>query len=239
MWSSDRSPGEHGDRRATAPGSPWARLLVSLPDRLVLALFWTCLVVAVTVLVGRFSPWLVGPLLAVVLVATWRAVPAPLPATRNTAAGAAVCLGLCAAWALVHLPYASEYVTVTRDPGFLTLEGLWLADHATPEIPQGRARAVAEAVPGAQASTSAFFPSTVISMLRARSSCPACSACSPGWGATRPCWPGTSSSAPWRSWLCTAPPGAWSARGGVWCPPRRSRRRSLWPPSPAPPTPNP
>ena len=34
-----------------------------------------------------------------------------------------------------HRSVASEYLIVTRDPGFLTLTGVWLTDHASTDIP--------------------------------------------------------------------------------------------------------
>jgi hypothetical protein len=135
-----------------------ARVIVSAPDRLVLILFWTCLVVAVTVVAGAFSPWIVVPLLTVTLVATWRLMPGAVTTTWASMAGALTALGLALAFVVLNLPYASRYLTVTRDPGFLTLEALWLSKHPDPNISVGSALAVQQSVPGVFASTAAFFP---------------------------------------------------------------------------------
>jgi len=135
-----------------------ARMIVSAPDRLVLILFWTCLVVAGTVLPGAFSPWVVVPLLTVTLVATRRLMPDAVTTTRASVAGALSALALALAWLVLNLPYASRYLTVTRDPGFLTLEAIWLSKHPDPDIPMGSAFAVQQSIPGVFASTGAYFP---------------------------------------------------------------------------------
>jgi hypothetical protein len=48
-------------------------------------------------------------------------------------------------------------VVVNRDPGFLTLRGLWLSGHPTGTIPVGSAEAVGAAVPAVSAGTEAFW----------------------------------------------------------------------------------
>jgi hypothetical protein len=133
-------------------------MIVSTPDRLVLVLFWTCLLVALTVLTGVFSPWVVLPLVTVALAATWRLMPDAFPATRGSVVGALSALTLALGWIVLNLPYASRYLTVTRDPGFLTLEAIWLSKHPSPDIPMGSALAVQQSIPGVFASTAAYFP---------------------------------------------------------------------------------
>jgi hypothetical protein len=133
--------------------------VAGVPDRLVVMLFWTSVVVSVTVLVGQFTPVVVLPLLVAVLAATWRLVPAPVLPTRSAALGALSALGLVALWVALNVPYVARYVVVTRDPGFLTLEGFWLTEHASPDIPMGSAEAVADSVRGFTAETGAYFPS--------------------------------------------------------------------------------
>jgi hypothetical protein len=135
-----------------------ARMIVSAPDRLVLVLFWTCLVVAVTVLASAFSPWIVVPMLTLTLVGTWRLMPGAVKTTRASVVGGLAALTLALGWVVLNLPFASRYVTVPRDPGFLTLEALWLSKHPSPDIPMGSALAIQESIPGVLASTSAYFP---------------------------------------------------------------------------------
>ncbi len=148
--------------RPAAPGSGTpgpgraARALVGLPSRLGVLFFWTTLVVALTVITGQFHPWLVLAVLGLVVAATWRLVPAPVPATREAVRGSAAALGLAAVWVAVNLPWASEVLLVQRDPGFLTLQGLWLVDHADPAVPVRSAAEVAAAVPGLGLTSDAF-----------------------------------------------------------------------------------
>lgn len=133
--------------------------VVAAPDRVVLLLFWTCLVVSPAVLVGAFRPVVVVPALVAVVVATWRLAPPPVAATTSSALGAGAALAFAAAWLAANAPYASEYVVVARDPGFLTLEGVWLSRHPAPDIPLGRAADLIAAVPGVGTETEAYVRS--------------------------------------------------------------------------------
>jgi len=142
--------------------SPRGRVLaavVAAPDRVVLLFFWTCLLVSPVVLVGAFRPAVVVPALVAVLVATWRLAPRPVAATRTSALGAVAALAVAAAWLAANAPYASEYVVVARDPGFLTLEGVWLSQHPAPDIPLGRAADLIAAVPAVGTETEAYVRS--------------------------------------------------------------------------------
>lgn len=143
---------------APVPPEParWARVVVGLPDRIVMLLFWTALVVSVCVLVSQFRPYVVLPLLAVVIVATWRFTPAALPATRAHLVASCAALGAAVVWLGLNIPFASTFITVWRDPGFLTLEGLWLTGHASPDIPIGTAASVQHVIPGLSAATGAY-----------------------------------------------------------------------------------
>lgn len=146
------------DRATTPVATPgrWARSVVGLPDRIVMLTFWCALVVAVTVLCSQFRPIVVLPLLVVVLVLTWRFTPAALPVTRAHVVSSSAALVAAGAWLLVNLPFASSFITVWRDPGFLTLEGLWLSGHPSSDIPVGAAETVQHAVPGLTAATGAY-----------------------------------------------------------------------------------
>jgi len=135
-----------------------ARMVLSAPDRLVLVFFWACLVVSATILPGAFSPWIVIPLLTLTLVATWRLMPDAVTVTRSSLVGALGALTLSLAWMALNVPYASRYLVVSRDPGFLTLEALWLGKHPDPNMPMGSALAVQNSVPGVFASTGAYLP---------------------------------------------------------------------------------
>ncbi len=129
---------------------------MGLPDRIVMLLFWCALVVSGCVLVSQFRPYVVLPLLAVVVASTWRFTPAALPVTRAHLVSSIAALGAGLVWLAVNLPFASTFITVWRDPGFLTLEGLWLSGHASPDIPVGAASSVQHAIPGLTAATGAY-----------------------------------------------------------------------------------
>lgn len=140
---------------------PRRRLLaaaaLALPDRLPVVLGCMALAGLLAVLAGQFRPPVVLPLALVLVAATWRWVPrAPAASVAHLGALAAV-LTLCATWVLLGLRYAAEYVVVNRDPGFLTLQALWLTDHPSAQIPVGGAAAVDAAVAGANAGSEAFW----------------------------------------------------------------------------------
>ncbi|HEX6888817.1 MAG TPA: glycosyltransferase family 39 protein, partial [Candidatus Nanopelagicales bacterium] len=156
------------------------RLLVALPARLPVLLFWTALVASLAVLGAAFTPWLVLPVLAGVVWLTWRLVPEPVPVTRAAVQGAGVALALALAWLLANAWFAGQVLLVQRDPGFLTLEGLWLAEHADPDIPLRSAAAVADAIPGAQAISDAFWRGGDVMYAQGAKAFPALIAL-PGW----------------------------------------------------------
>lgn len=134
-----------------------ARGLVGLPSRLPLLLFWCTLVVSVTVLLGVFAPSVVLPSLVLLVVVTWRLGPDRLEVSPGAVVGALAALTLAVAWVWVNLSFASEVLLVQRDPGFLTLEGLWLSSHADPDVPLRSAADVVAAVPGVSATSDAFW----------------------------------------------------------------------------------
>jgi hypothetical protein len=147
-----------------APGTPVrpaprdpavVRAVLALPDRLPVVLLTLGLAGLVAVLLGAFRPVVVLALAAVLTAATWRWVPrAPRASAAQTGALAAV-LVLCAGWVVLGLRSVAEYVVVNRDPGFLTLQALWLTDHPAAPIPVGSAADAA--VAGASAGTEAFW----------------------------------------------------------------------------------
>lgn len=88
-----------------------------------------------TVTMGVHRPWTTLPLALVIGVALWRAI-RPQGEPSDADAGAAKwSLAGVAAWIVVGIFFASEYLVVTRDPGFLALTGVWLTNHPTTDIP--------------------------------------------------------------------------------------------------------
>jgi len=97
------------------------------------------LAAGVTVSLGWFYAWTSLPLAAVFVLVTWRPLAPRVSAISNDAAthtrGAAWALGAAGAWMALNWILTSEYLLVVRDPGFLTLSGLWLTDHPSTDIP--------------------------------------------------------------------------------------------------------
>ncbi len=144
---------------ASAAPTRIARGVAGLPTRVSVVFLWVCLVVQATLLVGAFTPWVAVPVILLVVALTWRLIPAPPVPDRATVAGSASALGLATAWALANLPYTGQVLLVQRDPGFLTLMGLWLRGHADPDIPMRTAVQVAARLPGSSLVDDAFWQS--------------------------------------------------------------------------------
>lgn len=114
-----------------------ARGVVSLPDRIPTLMLWATLVATVFAVIGAFRPLLVLPVLLVVIVVTWRLVPTPPSPSRSGVLGSIAAAAMILGWIVVNVPLASRYVIVDRDPGFLTLEAMWLSGHASPNPSAG------------------------------------------------------------------------------------------------------
>jgi hypothetical protein len=148
-------PGARAGVPADARGARAVRAFLALPDRLPVVLLALGLAGLVAVLLGAFRPVVVLALAAALTALTWRWVPrAPRASPAQLGALVAVVV-LCAGWVALGLRSAAEYVVVNRDPGFLTLQALWLTDHAAAPIPVGGAADAA--VAGASAGTEAFW----------------------------------------------------------------------------------
>lgn len=120
------------------------------PAGIVTVVVAVALAAGITVSLGIHRPYITLPLAAAVTWALWRlqsrtgnrqhAEPA---ATRDERLAHAILLGGLLAWTLWGFFYASEYLIVSRDPGFLALTGAWLIDHPNTDIPsQGTVAAV-------------------------------------------------------------------------------------------------
>lgn len=133
------------------------RSAVALPDRVLMVFFWTTLVVFASVMIGQFRPWVVLPAVLVVVVLTWRLAPEALPPSRSAVWGSLGAVLIAAVWLVSNLPYASRYLIVLRDPGFLTLAGVWLSDNPSPNMPIGTAEEIAASVPGAESFMDPYY----------------------------------------------------------------------------------
>lgn len=110
-------------------------LLAALPEMLVSGTVAVALAAGATVTLGIHRPWTTLPLAVIIGVILWRAVrphgvssDADFRAARWSLAGVS-------AWIVVGFFFASQYLVVTRDPGFLALTGVWLIDHPDTDIP--------------------------------------------------------------------------------------------------------
>lgn len=89
-----------------------------------------------TVSLGVHRPWVTLPLAAVLGWLMWKAVrprnwsvgPGPQVAHRRV-------LQWIGVWTLAGCVLAGHFLIVSRDPGFLTLTGVWLTDHSSTDIP--------------------------------------------------------------------------------------------------------
>ncbi len=108
---------------------------MALPERLVHLLVCLALAAGAWVSVGLHLPWTVLPTAGLLAAATWRIVPRPVRATAAQARGALVATAGAALWAVANGIMSAEYLIVVRDPGFLTLSGMWLVDHPHTDIP--------------------------------------------------------------------------------------------------------
>ncbi|MDN4474923.1 hypothetical protein QQX09_03520 [Demequina sp. SYSU T00192] len=123
-------------RHASAQASPRAAAaLVAAPERIVLALVVLALAAGLWAAVGLHEPWTVLPTAAAGIALAWRLVPAPVVAAAADRRAALLALVGTGAWAVVNAVMHAEYLIVVRDPGFLSLAGLWLVDHPGSDIP--------------------------------------------------------------------------------------------------------
>ncbi|WP_144268174.1 hypothetical protein [Demequina sp. NBRC 110055] len=133
-----------------APGRLDGRVgatLAAAPERLVLVVTAVALAAGAMVSLGLHTWWTVMPLAVVLIAVAWRPL-APLSRAPHDALAGLMVVAGTAVWTVVNVALAAEYMLVVRDPGFLTLSGLWLVDHPSTDIP------AAGAVEAAAASSS-------------------------------------------------------------------------------------
>lgn len=85
--------------------------------------------------VGAHYWWTVLPTAAVLCALAWRPLASRVPVSVATARGGALALAGTAVWAVINIAVGAEFLIVVRDPGFLTLSGMWLVDHPHTDIP--------------------------------------------------------------------------------------------------------
>jgi len=118
-----------------APATRRTRAAFVAPDAVVVALVSLALAGGATVSLGQHRPWTTLPLAALLAWALWRAVAPRERATAARARWGRTLVLLVAAWVVLNALGHAEYLIVSRDPGFLTLSGMWLVDHPSTDIP--------------------------------------------------------------------------------------------------------
>jgi len=131
------TPG-HRDSRPVRRPSAW---VAAVPERTVLACVALALAAGLMATAGLHHAWTVLPLAGAIVAVAWRPL-APRPRqdadptlSARDATGALIAVAGTAVWAAINLFLSAEYLIVVRDPGFLTLSGLWLVDHPSTDIP--------------------------------------------------------------------------------------------------------
>lgn len=142
-------------RSVRDPAPRWQRTLIAAPDTLLIPFLWLCITVSVTIMVRAFSPWLVVPVTVVASALTWRWCPPSYRARFAWQSSAATLLGVLV-WVVVNARFASQWLAVTRDPGFLTLEGIWLSKHTSPNPPAQAMIDIEAQVPGTLVGDAAY-----------------------------------------------------------------------------------
>lgn len=118
---------------------------VTAPEFAVVALVALALAAATTASLGIHRPYTTLPLAALATWGGWLAVrPPPGQFTIEARRSSALVLAGVGLWIVVGMVLSAEYLMVTRDPGFLTLTGIWLTDHASSDIPSLGAIQVAD-----------------------------------------------------------------------------------------------
>ena len=107
--------------------------IAAAPERIIHVAVALSLSAGVTVSLGQFRPWTALPLAAILIALTWKAFRPRVTAADGR--GASLALAAAGVWTLVNWIWTAEYLIVVRDPGFLTLSGVWLTDHPSTDIP--------------------------------------------------------------------------------------------------------
>lgn len=112
--------------------SPW---VAQLPIRAAWAVTTVALAAWGWASIGYHQPWTVIPTAALLTWWGWSRVVAVGHGTRHDAVGAILAVASAVGWLVAQWWWHAEYLIVVRDPGFLTLSGLWLVDHPHTDIP--------------------------------------------------------------------------------------------------------
>ena len=133
-----------------------SRGLIGLPDRVPYVLC-VMFVVAGTLAAFRIMFWwLFVPALVLVLIFTWRFVPQSAGNSRRHSIGAIIATAGSTVWFLVQIPFASQYMVATRDPGIYMIVGAEIAHSGASPIGVATATKLAQTVQGITAGLGPF-----------------------------------------------------------------------------------
>jgi hypothetical protein len=107
-------------------------LIVDIPDRLALIVLYTCGVVMAMLLARSFNPVLAVVAVALLTLVCWRVMPTRFERNQQSLFGGVVAVSVVLAWIWVNAPYASQMMTIYRDPAIYALRGIWLSHHSSP-----------------------------------------------------------------------------------------------------------
>lgn len=150
---SPAAPAAPAPRAARRWRSLARRAASAAPERVTLATVALAISCGATVSLGVFHPWTALPIAVALSWLGWRFL-APGPRDGRAALGGGIITGYALAWTLANAPWVAEYLIVRRDPGFLTLTGLWLVNHGSSDIPTAGALEAAAVHPTALADAS-------------------------------------------------------------------------------------
>lgn len=117
---------------ARAAARAW---VAALPGRIVALTLALALAAGACVSLGAHYWFTVLPLAAALGAGGWWLLRPRGTVPTSAAIASLAALAIALTWIVVNSFWAAEYLLVVRDPGFLTLSGQWLVDHASTDIP--------------------------------------------------------------------------------------------------------
>jgi hypothetical protein len=133
-----------------------SRGLTGLPDRVPYIL---CVMFVVAGTLAAFRVmfwWLFVPVFLIVLLVTWRFVPQSAGVSRRHSIGAIIATAGSAVWFVVQIPFASQFMVATRDPGIYMVAGAAIAHTGGSPINVALATRIAQSMQGLTAGLGPF-----------------------------------------------------------------------------------
>jgi hypothetical protein len=134
-------------------------VLTRLPDRILqilLSIFVAAYLAAET---GLYLPYVVAPLAIIFILVTWRFVPTDVVPTRGHAIATATAIVLALVWVVLQLPFETEFVVASRDPGIYSNMGAALALTGHSNFDVASAIADSAGIPNTSANLGSFVTS--------------------------------------------------------------------------------